>query len=263
MRIGLLFLAVATVACSAPRERLPANRASGGPAFRIAPDEALGWIGLSTTPTASTVESFGPRNDEHPLVTTAPRDALPATVSAIGPSGSMQPFTTGRATEIPYGCDGHTLEVTALAGRRVPPGVAWLLPPSRPANWQPRALAIETKTKTAASRSYVIGPLALQLVRTADLQGTLTIQRDGSIVDTQPFERQLMDGAEPGPIDLAEGGPGIPEPLAAWSVADGGPILVVLTQPGYEGTTLRPLLVEATSARVIESMEMYLYQCAF
>ncbi len=257
-----LFSLVVVMACGAPREPLPAN-ASGESAIRIGPTDPLGWLALATATTDAKDEGFGPTNNDHPLVTTVARGELPASVSAIGPAGAMQTFITGAATEVLYGCDGNKLGVTALAGPRLTPGAAWILPPARPTSWQPTALAITTKAKSPAQHSYAIGPLALELVRTADLKGTLTIQRDGRAVHTAPFERQLMDGAEPGPIDLAEGGPGIPEPIAAWSIADNGPILLVLTQPGYEGMTLRPVLVEATSARAIEAMETYLYSCAF
>lgn len=262
MRSSLISLAVVTVACGASRDPMPSN-ASGGSAVRVGPNQSLGWLALATQPAEDTVESFGPRNSEHPLVATVARGELPASVSAIGPSGTLQTFRTGAATKIPYGCDGNQLEVTAFAGPRLPPGPAWILPVSRPANWQPIALAIKTATSSPAQRSYALGPLAIDLVRTADLKGTLAITRDGRAVHTMPFERHPMEGAEPGPIDLDEGGPGIPEPIAAWALADNGPILLVLTQPGYEGMTLRPHLVEETSARAVEPMEMYLYSCAF
>jgi hypothetical protein len=55
----------------------------------------------------------------------------------------------------------------------------------------------------------------------------------------------------------------IPVPVAAWSVADGGPIVLVLEVPTYEGLQLTSLLVEADGARKLPAMSQYLYSCAF
>ncbi len=257
------WITLAFLACSAPREPLT-NTASTGTAIRIAPTEPLGWLGLAPAAKDGTIlPRHVPVSAAHPLVTLGERDAYPASVDAIATTGGLQKFTLGPSAEVPYGCDEHKLEVTTFTGPRLTPGAVWLLPPSRPTSWQPAPLSIASRTATAAQRTYAIGPLTLDLVRTADLRGTLTIRRDGTPIHTAPFERHLMEGADPGPLDLVEGGPGIPEPVAAWAIAEGGPILLVLTQPGYEGTTLRPVLVEASSARAIEAMEIYLYSCAF
>jgi len=254
---------LAFLACSAPREPL-ANTAATGSVVHIAPTEPLGWLGLATAAKDSdSVPQHAPISAAHPLVAVTERDALPGSVAAIATTGGIEQFTTGPRAEVPYGCDGNALEVTTFTGPRLTPGAVWLLPPTRPTSWQPTPLPITSRNSTAAQRTYAIGPLTLDLTRTADLRGTLTLRRDGKVIHTAPFERHLMDGADTAPIHLAEGGPGIPEPVAAWAIAASGPILLVLTQPGYEGTTLRPLLVEATSARAIESMEMYLYSCAF
>lgn len=257
------WITLAFLACSAPREPLT-NTSATGSALRIAPTEPLGWLGLATAvKDGDTVPRHAPTSSTHPLITLADRDALPAFVDAIATTGRAQPFATGPRGEVPYGCDDHTLEVTTFTGPRLTPGAVWLLPPSRPTSWQPAPIPITPRAAIAAQRSYAIGRLTLQLTRTADLRGTLTIRRDGAVVHEAPFERHLMEGADPAPLDLAEGGPGIPEPVAAWAIAESGPIMLVLTHPTYEGTTLRPVLVEATTARAIESMEMYLYACAF
>jgi len=261
MRTGWIMLAV--LACSASREPLT-NTAATGPALRIGPREPLGWLGLATAAKeGDRLPRHAPISAAHSLVSVAERDTLPASVDAIATTGGIEHFTTGPHGEVPYGCDGNALEVTTFTGPRLTAGAVWLLPPTRPPSWQPAALPILSRTSAAAQRTYAIGPLTLELARTADRRGTLTLRRDGKTIHTAPFERHLMEGAGPSPIDLAEGGPGIPEPIAAWEIAAAGPILLVLTQPGYEGTTLRPLLVEQTSARAIEAMEMYLYSCAF
>jgi hypothetical protein len=52
-------------------------------------------------------------------------------------------------------------------------------------------------------------------------------------------------------------------PVAAWSFADHGPILLVLVVRSYEGVHIKPILVEDNGARELPDMGMYLYQCAF
>lgn len=257
------WLLLALLACSAAREPLT-NTGASGAALRIGPTEPLGWLALATAAKDSDrVPRHAPISAEHPLVSLVERAALPASIAAIGTTGGIQQLRTGPRAEVPYGCDGHTLEVTTFTGPRLPPGAVWLLPPALPPTWHPAPQSIVSRSSAVAHRTYAIGPLTLELARTGDRRGTLTISRDGKVVHTAPFERHLMEGADAAPLDLAEGGPGIPEPIAAWAIAESGPLLLVLTQPGYEGTTLRALLVEATSARAIESMEMYLYSCAF
>ncbi|MBA3454249.1 MAG: hypothetical protein H0T42_14245 [Deltaproteobacteria bacterium] len=260
------WIPLAFLACSAPREPLT-NTGDSGTVLRIGPIEPLGWLGLATAAKDSNnLPRHAPVSAAHPLVTPVERDDVldsATSIAAIGTTGGVQQFKTGARAKVPYGCDGHTLEVTTFTGPRLTPGAVWLLPPTIPPTWKPAPLPIVSRSAVAAQRSYAIGPLALDLRRTGDLRGTLTISRNGKVVHTAPFERHLMEGADAAPIHLAEGGPGIPEPIAAWTIGPSGPILLVLTQPGYEGTTLRALLVEAASARAIESMEMYLYSCAF
>jgi len=70
-----------------------------------------------------------------------------------------------------------------------------------------------------------------------------------------------MEGADPAPLDFQHPGVAIPEPVPAWSFVDGGPILLVLQVPSYEGLT--PILVESDAAREIPAMAAYLYRCAF
>jgi hypothetical protein len=72
-----------------------------------------------------------------------------------------------------------------------------------------------------------------------------------------------MEGADPDPLDFQHLGVAIPEPAPAWSFVDGGPILLVLQVPSYEGLHLTPILVESDAAREIPAMAAYLYRCAF
>ncbi|MDB4963934.1 MAG: hypothetical protein JWP01_3933 [Myxococcales bacterium] len=262
MRAPLLLLAV--LGCGNGSAPVPQN-VSTSSTLRVDPTQPLGWLAFATTPT---------RNDDdivpayviasaHPLITLAPPTELPPTASVLGPTGGITPFKVGAAAKVLYGCDGNALEVTTLDGPRLTPGVAWILPPAMPPGWSPAPLPIVADASSATQRRYAIGPLTFALARTGDHTGTLTIARDARTIHTAPFERHLMEGADRAPIDLASGGPGIPEPVAAWAIAPDGPVLLTVLQPGYEGSTLSVLLVEGASARPIESLSTYLYYCAF
>lgn len=254
------------VACSSPRETVPSNVAEAT-VVRVAPTDPLGWIGLATVPARTDELAYIPVNAAHPLVVPVADHAAPAgTVSVVGMRGTPTPFTAGAKTQIRFGCEDNQLDVIPFAGPRLPPGPAWILPPNPPPTWAPAPLAITQTRATPAASQYAIGPLTLDLARTQDpLRGTLTITRDGRKVHTAPFERQLMDGAEPSmaTLDLSEYGPGIPTPVGAWAIAADGPFLLAVLQPGWEGVTLAPLLVDDAGAHPIEAMTMYLYYCAF
>jgi hypothetical protein len=261
MRTSALLLAV--LGCGAPAAPVPTN-VSTASTLRIDAAQPLGWLALATTTTRTDrAPAYIVTSAEHPVITLTAKAELPPKVSVLDTRGAITPFTVGAPTKILYGCDGNQLEVTALAGPRLTPGVAWILPPAMPASWSPAPLAITSSAASATHRRYAIGPLTFDLARTGDHTGTLTIARGARTLHTAPFERHLMDGADPAAIDLASGGPGIPEPIGAWSIAPDGPTLAVVLQPGYEGVTLSALLVEAESARPLESLATYLYYCAF
>lgn len=257
MRAALLCLAA--IHCGAPLEPPPHTPSTR---LAIAPDQPLGWLGLvPSTVRRDTTPTFVPVA-EHALVVPTGAPELPSTIRAIGRRGMVQTFTRASSASVPYGCDGNTLAVATFDGPPLEPGVAWLLPPAAPPDWRLAPLDIETAAATATRRAYTIGPLTLELARTAPLRGELTLSHRGRVVRTEPFERVLMEGADPDPIDLAAGGPAIPEPVAAWSIV-GDAILLVVAIPGYEGVTLQPWLVQSSGARTVEAMEQYLYLCAF
>lgn len=262
MRSVFLALLAAT-ACGKPTAPAspPGNRVAPGVALTIARTEPLGWLGLGLERT----------RDAHPWLPSSAQlgavtltdDTLPPKLTVIGVSGPAQILTVGPSVSLKYGCDDNSLGVQPLTGPRLPPGPAWVLPPTAPKAWTPAALEVRSTQADVAHHGYVAGPLTFELVRTSNTSGRLQIFREGTPVHEVPFERSEMDGADPAPIDLAKGGPGVPAPIAVWSVAPAGPFLVVLLRPGYEGVTLQPLLVETASARVLEDMTMYLYSCAF
>ena len=257
------------LACSSPREHPPSNVAAPT-AVRVRPTDPLGAIGLATAPGPGPTEApIAIVSRAHPVVVPGTERTLPASVAAIGARGGVVRFTAGAPARVPFGCDDHQLDVLPLAGPRLPPGPVWILPPAPPPTWAPAPLAITATTTSTTARGYAVGPLTVELVRDRDpSRGTLTIARAGRPIYSAPFERVLMDGAEPAmaTLDLAEPGPGIPAPIAAWSIAAGapnGPILLVLLRPSWEGYALEAVLVDAASAAPINALSTYLYSCAF
>lgn len=262
MRFSLLAL-VTAAACGQPAAPAvpPRNVASPGVAVTIARGEPLGWLGLGLLP-ARDGGSWIPAAAQFGALTLTD-DPLPPVVTVIGVSGPPQRLTLADSVAITYGCDDNTLGVHPLAGPRLPPGAAWVLPPTAPPSWTPAAISIASTHADPTHHSYIAGALTFELTRTSATRGRLQIFRDGRALHDASFERPEMDGADPAPIDLGEGGPGIPRPIAVWSIAPAGPFLVVMLHPGFEGVTLDAVLVEDTGTRALENMSMYLYSCAF
>lgn len=252
-------------ACAAPPARPAHNVASAAPRVAIAPDQALGWIGLAPR-AAHDAADWLPAGAQAVLVP-MPAEGLSAgaTLSAIDSAGHVARVTAGAVTQVPYGCDNQQLDMLAFTGEPSAPGAVWLLPPAAPASWHPPALAIisPAAAPTADRRRDTVGPLSLELVRRGAARGTLAIARDGRVIHTRAITRGEMAGADPDPIDLRRPGVAIPEPVAAWSVAEDGPILLVLQIASYEGVHLTPILVEADRAHELPAMAVYLYRCAF
>src|SRR5213075_3481222 len=132
-----------------------------------------------------------------------------------------------------------------LAGPRIAPGPAWILPPDAPPSWRPSALSLSKTHADPTHRAHAAGRLAFDVTRTNPSHAKLAITRDGAIVFEATYERGEMDGAaNTGPVDLGEWTPGMPEPVAAWTFSPSGPELVVLLVPGFEGVTLTTYLVQ-------------------
>ncbi len=255
----------------APAPGLPVAPARGW--LVVAPTAPLGSLALALAPTPATpasplgevADSVLPARDASSVASVGAL-APGARVSVLGMVGGPVAYTAGTRAQVPYGCDGNTLEVTPLAGPAQPRGVAWVLPAPLPAGWAPAALAVTWTRRERARVGLRIGDLDLELVRTAPLRGTLTLARAGRVIHRAAFERTLMDGAPPelATIDLTDlGGPGVPLPVGAWTLAPGGPVLLALALPGFEGVTLSGLLVHEAGAAPVPGLEKYLYGCAF
>lgn len=172
-------------------------------------------------------------------------------------------LTYGDATRIAYGCDGNEMPVTRLTGKAtLDPGLVWLAP--RTAPWKPRAAAI-TKPRPAAiaRRELAVGDYTIEIVRTTPTTGVVNLVHLGDrMVHQMTFERGHMDGAPDEPIDLIAGGVGVPVPEVAWEL-DRGRLLVVFRVQSYEGVHFKTVVVGPDRGRTVESMGLYLYQCAF
>ncbi len=271
-RVRAALLLIVAAACSSQPAPVPQNAPqnvanAASPRVTIAPDQALGWIGIAPRP-ARDAGDWIPAGAQAVIVPT-PADGLVAgaTLSAIDVTGRVRRVTAGAPAKVPYGCDDHQLDVLGFTGEPAAPGPVWLLPPGAPASWRPGALPITSPVAaTEARRRDTVGPLSLVLERTDrpdPTHGTLTIVRDGRTLHTAAISRGEMEGAAAAPLDLRHPGIAIPTPVAAWSFADGGPILLVLLVPSYEGLHLKPILVEHDGARELPAMTSYLYTCAF
>lgn len=264
-----VLVAVLVAACGTPAPAPPSATATAtGPTSRVTTTarvtatDPLGSLALVTSidePTAP----FIPRSRTRQVVDPSRKIAPQASVRIVSATRGDGVFTAGSPEKLPFGCDGNQLDVTPLVGPDLAPGLAWILPAN--VTWRPLPLTVAAGKASPTARSYRAGPLHFDLQRVAAARGTTTITLGSTVVAERPFERQLMDGADASlaTIDLVDGGPGVPVPVAAWAIDRDGPYLVVVSTPSWEGLGLEALLVDATSATPIEAMSIYLYQCAF
>lgn len=181
----------------------------------------------------------------------------------IDHSGRIATVATGAPEALPYGCDDNQLGVVPFRGASLAPGAVWILPDPPPRTWHPVALQIAARGGTSVRRAFEIGPIRLVLARSGDPQrGTLTFSRGDRVLATEGIERAGMAGDD-APLDLMREGPGVPAPVAAWAIGEGGPIVVALVTPGYEGIHLSGWMIERDHAREVPELGSYWYQCAF
>ncbi|MDX2092514.1 MAG: hypothetical protein SFX73_31915 [Kofleriaceae bacterium] len=262
---GLLVVA----ACSAPQPGAPPHNVAPPEGLRIPRSQSLGAFGIAPAPSGdSELPGFIPVHAAYRLITTP---AMPVRFDkpflAIGTRGGLSAYTPAPAATIPFGCDNNQLEVTPFVGKPLPPGVVWIMPPEGPPPaWNPEAVPVQVTRSTPERTQFTAGPVVIELARTTPTTGQLTIAHDGRTVHTLPFERSAMDGADPASmvIDLTERElQGIPSPVGAWSIVPGGPVLLALHTPGWEGSTLSGILVEDDRVRAEDALSVYLYRCAF
>lgn len=242
----------------------PSNRAATRGAM-LEVRGPLGW--LAVVPAAADDDgAWAPRDPTAMALVAAPADGLAAgaTVTLIPSRGAAVTGRVGAARAIAYGCDGGTLDVAPIDGAaRLPPGVAWILPPSPPASWQVAPLTLTAGAATADRRGWRLGPLDLELTRTDATHARLTVRDGGRARGEVVLEKSYMDGADPGPIDLTTSQPGVVEPIAGYAIAPAGPWLLVGLIPGYEGVSVVGYLIGDRRVELVSSLAVYLYQCAF
>lgn len=258
MRLPLLALAL--VSCRTSTTPPVAHRTTTAP-VTIAPGQPLGWLGLGlATPESS--PSWIPTSEEF-SATAMTTDPLPRKVTVIGASGAAQVLAVAPPDASERDCAGYGLVGPLLTGPRMPPGAVWVLPPTVTPSWAPAALELRTTRADPARRDYSAGPLTITLTRTNARQGHLQILRDGTLVHDLPFEQPETGMRNPPAIDVAQGGTGVPEPLAVWSVAPAGPFLVAVMMPSFVSLGISMLLVEDRGARWLEGMGLHLEVCRF
>ncbi|HEY4176944.1 MAG TPA: hypothetical protein VGM90_08945 [Kofleriaceae bacterium] len=271
MRRSLLLL---LVACGHPAAKVdaPTNTAADTNGAAPSVDESkLGGLVLVPSVGENAI-TYTPHADAFAFDTNKAVTAG-AKRTLVGMGGERTTVVAEQASALPYGCDNNSLEGTPLSPvdnkARLPAGVAWMLPAD--STWTVSPLKIERGAHAAKFELYRLGPLALDLRRTQPSEGTATIQSRGASLVVETFKRELMDGAEPALATIDFSDPDmrlqIPVPVAGWALSANGPYLVVLHTQGFEGASLETFLVDVRPdhQRVakIESMAVYLYQCAF
>lgn len=257
--------------------------------------EQLGW--LAVAPIADEQQAaphWLPTDDAAALMLLpegTPEPPLGTEVLAVPMRGAAMRLAIAERRKIRYGCDDNQLDGIALQATQLaeppaapdddkgaaapaavpltpPPGPVWILPNTPgAAAWKPSGLEITLAEQAADRRIWTVGPLRFALTTRDRSHATFTaaIATDAGTVWLMQRElpRPLMEGAEDLPIDLTQETPGMPQLAGAFSIVPDGPLLLVLAVPGYEGTQLTTLLYDGTSLREVETMQRYLYACAF
>ena len=246
---------VVLAACGTPQPAGPPTNATP-PADKLAlADSELGlvalapgidWIPQTEAAALAPVEGIDPK----------------ATFRAIDSRGGTAELRDATIAKVKHGCDDNELELTLFRGGKLAPGAVWLVPAGTA--WTPTAIPVVRPAASAASARYAIGPVSITATRTGDATGTLAFTWRGKPVFERPIQRGDMAGAPKDAIDLDAGGPGVPQPIAAWQVGgERGSMLVVFREPSYEGEHIFGVVLDEDRGRAPDAMKLYLYRCAF
>ena len=253
-------LALAFVGCSsAPVAAPPGNTKPIPPKLVIAAEQDLGWLGLAAKPGVDWI----PRTDATLLLPFEPTNLDAATMyRAIDRLGHSFLVGKPKRTQVRFGCDDNTLDVTTLDGEGFfAPGVVWILP--KDSTWTPQHLPI-TGRPTPSKHVETAGPITVETVRTGDSTATMTFAWKGKLVFERSIVRGDMAGAPKDPIDLAAGGPGVPRLAAAWQVGgERGAVLTAFHETTYEGERVYGIVLDDERGREVDALALYMYRCAF
>ncbi len=261
---------VALAACSGdpkpPVEAPTPTPVVARPAVAALPSDAeLGELAIVPRPRRD-LGSWIPQGTSPILVEGALREGKGPAPSwlAIDAAGTETTLTYGATTQISYGCDNGQLTVSKLDGdgAKLLPGLLWLRPTSH-ADWAPKPVKLVEVPAKAARREYRFGDGRIEVLRQQPKRGVVNIdwKRARHVLE---FARSDMEGADnKTPMDLSNPGVAQPVPEAAWSFAGGDAALIVFRVPGYEGVQFKTVVIGFETAREVESMVPYLYQCAF
>ena len=259
--------------------------ASGKPIVRPAPEgppttfvlpgaDSLGYLAVAPVPTSAQGDDFPywiPSDDSAAILmppADAPQPKPGIEVLAVPSRGAPVKLVIGERRRVRYGCDDNSLEGFALGAAdpaaAPPPGPVWILPATPlAATWKPSGLEVAPVELAPDKRAWTVGPLRIALTVRDKTHATLAAAAGPVWVLQRELERPLMAGAPDGPLDLTQDVPGMPTVAAAFSMIPDGPILIVLSVPGYEGTTLTTFLYDGANMREVETMQHYFYACAF
>jgi hypothetical protein len=253
----------------------------------LPPAEGLGYLALSMWSAASTASGAGdsplhwlPAQDSGGTILLLDGTAEPKPgdeVTAVPSLGAPARLVVGEHTKVKYGCDDNSLEGVALtaapaknqpaaapASAGLAPGPVWIIPDSpASASWQPSGLEVAPRELSPQKRVWAVGSLEIALTVKDRSHATFAAAAGSAWVMSREVERAMMEGAEDVAIDLTQDVPGMPSVVAAFSFMPMGPILVVVATPGYEGTQLSALVYDGLALREVETMQRYLYSCAF
>ncbi|MCB9746022.1 MAG: hypothetical protein H6740_25830 [Alphaproteobacteria bacterium] len=266
------------LACGGSTSKGPAPATDGSstpaasPGAAAAPAEALppgafpplpGWLGFTTAPAAERGHPWTPSHPNAKAVIFDPKGWEELSEGTAFEAATLQgPLSLkySELSEIPYGCDETPTVMVAFQGPYdFEEQAIWILPAGMKGA---KAAAPVSGPASAEARSWTVGEFTVKVARTDALHGTWEVLRGGASVHQAPFERGVMDGDESPELDLSEDvAVGAPAPLAAFTLKEGMPPVLVMRTQGYEGTNVEVFTVD--KGKLVSVGSAYLYQCAF
>ncbi|HWN69773.1 MAG TPA: hypothetical protein VNM90_19155, partial [Haliangium sp.] len=212
-----------------PAAELPASGIEGVP----------GYLGFTVQPAGEGKRGWTPAHPNASVVI-VDADAWSETVEEgtkfrlVSREGNL-PLTLSEVSQVPYGCDGNERTMAAF---RTPNDLAeqlvWILPDG---NETAAVVPVTAGKPSKRKRSFTVESLEITLQLDGKHKGSMEVRKGGELFIAQPFEKQPMQGADKGPLDLTRDLEiGVPYPEAAFKI-DPTLTIVVLRRLGYEGVS--------------------------